>query len=449
MFGSSFVYPAVVAAVVAVLCLNVTFLGGVEGKEVNFANVGGIAGDDALETCEKNAHLLNKTLQALEPFDVFILPNETFWLIGGIQVFHLQHVTIQLDGTFAYTGNQTAWPRHSDKSVYDCMRFNSCHNITFTSSGIGTLDGNGIGWWGAVKYLEIGENRPKLLQIENTSSLLIEHILFKNSPYYNLYAGDVKDVIIRYCDVIAEVEVNPQRHNVFEIQAFNTDGFDVAGKNVHIHDCNIWNDDDCIAVKELNGDNIQAQCSENYLIERVNASGVGLTIGSIGASDAHTCVRNITFRDSVMHNTFKGIYMKSRPSGTNTSTGEITDVLYHNITIYNPTQWAVWIGPQQAGYEGACSLVWPEDPLAKCPVPENMTWKNITLRDITIHHPWYSPGVIFGNSNNPMMDITFSNVQVTNAGLYPWGEKYYYCEGVNNGQSTDGTTPAPPCFTVN
>ena len=41
--------------------------------------------------------------------------------------------------------------------------------------------------------------------------------------------------------------------------------------------------------------------SENMLFERVNASGVGLTIGSIGNS----IVNNITFRDSFMYHTWK------------------------------------------------------------------------------------------------------------------------------------------------
>ena len=41
--------------------------------------------------------------------------------------------------------------------------------------------------------------------------------------------------------------------------------------------------------------------SENMLFERINASGVGLTIGSIGTS----VVNNITFRDSFMYHTWK------------------------------------------------------------------------------------------------------------------------------------------------
>ena len=44
------------------------------------------------------------------------------------------------------------------------------------------------------------------------------------------------------------------------------------------------------------------------LFERITASGVGLTIGSIGTSN----VNNITFRDCYMHHTWKGIYLKFR-----------------------------------------------------------------------------------------------------------------------------------------
>jgi hypothetical protein len=41
------------------------------------------------------------------------------------------------------------------------------------------------------------------------------------------------------------------------------------------------------------------------LFERINASGVGLTIGSIGGG---SIVRNITFRDSIMESSYKVIF---------------------------------------------------------------------------------------------------------------------------------------------
>ena len=44
---------------------------------------------------------------------------------------------------------------------------------------------------------------------------------------------------------------NEDHHGLIDLTAFNTDGFDVTGRNVWIHDCTIWNQDDCIAVKVM------------------------------------------------------------------------------------------------------------------------------------------------------------------------------------------------------
>ena len=434
---------AVIVVIMAALCALC-----IEGaRVVNFTTEGGVAGNKSVSVAEANTRLFNTTLRSLEPGDTLLFPaNATFWMLGGVYAQGLRDATIQIDGTIAFLDNMQAWPRANDGSVFNCMHFEDLSNITFTSSGKGTIDGHGHVWWGAVEYLLIGTNRPIMLFMHNGSRLTFEHILFKDSPRFHFQAKDVEDVVIRHCDVDARRTDLPY-HDLFDLTAFNTDGFDIAGKNVHIHDCNIWNDDDCIAVKEQTGASLRSNCSENMLFERVNASGVGLTIGSIGASQAHTCVRNITFRDSVMHNTFKGIYMKSRP-GEHGGTGEISDVLYQNITIYNPTQWAVWIGPQQASYATACSLLWPEDPEAKCPVPDNMKWRNITLRDVLVVNPRMSPGVVLGNSTAPMQDIVFDNVKVVNPGTQPWGKEYYKCAGVQGGCASNGTMPVPPCFST-
>ena len=140
--------------------------------------------------------------------------------------------------------------------------------------------------------------------------------------------------------------------------AFNTDGFDVTGRNVWIHDCTVWNQDDCIAVKVLyciavkalvtlnaRSEMLLQDNSENMLFERITASGIGLTIGSIGNS----VVNNITFRDCYMPHSWKGIYMKFR-GGDSSKGGRISNVLYENIYMEAPEQFAIWIGPaQQSG----------------------------------------------------------------------------------------------------
>ena len=68
------------------------------------------------------------------------------------------------------------------------------------------------------------------------------------------------------------------------------------------------------------------------LFERIEASGVGLTVGSIGGGSIN---RNITFRDIHMHKPIKGIYMKFRDSGL------VEDVTYENIVIDEPGQTAM------------------------------------------------------------------------------------------------------------
>ena len=106
----------------------------------------------------------------------------------------------------------------------------------------------------------------------------------------------------------------------------------VTGNNVHIHDCRIWNQDDCISVKDG---------ATNMLFERISCSGLGLVIGSIGASR----VDNITFRDCTLPSTFKGIYMKTRwsDSGPVGPSASISNILYENIVMQAPEQYAMYV----------------------------------------------------------------------------------------------------------
>ena len=178
------------------------------------------------------------------------------------------------------------------------------------------------------------------------------------------------------------------------------------------------------------------------LFERISCSGLGLVIGSIGSS----VVNNITFRDCTMPTTVKGIYMKTRWSdeGAIGHSASISNILYENIIIDKPQQYAIWMGPaQQTGQP--CSLLWTIADKAKCEISAYQTWTNITLRNITINNPEGSPGMLMGNASNPMKNVVFDNVVVTNPGTEPWGDDFYYCEAVE-GTSVGATTPVPPCF---
>ena len=49
--------------------------------------------------------------------------------------------------------------------------------------------------------------------------------------------------------IFSAKRTDQDHHGIIDMTAFNTDGFDVTGRNVWIHDCNVWDQDDCIAVK--------------------------------------------------------------------------------------------------------------------------------------------------------------------------------------------------------
>eukprot|EP00759_Apiculatamorpha_spiralis_P020741 PhF_6_TR26055/c2_g1_i6/m.36708 len=382
-----------------------------------------------LPTCTSNRDLFQAQVQELYPGDTFHVTNNTYCLQGNLTTNNIRDVTILIDGTLKWSKDVKAWPRDSNKTVTHCWSMYGLHNVTFTSSTMlgGVLDGSGEPWWGYIHYLEYANNRPRLFSCINATEIHMSNLFFQQSPLWTVWLNDIADVHIHHCRIENRVD-NADYHDFNDLGAFNTDGFDVAGRNVHIHDCYIWNQDDCIAVKQVNGKGINSHCSENMLFENIYASGVGLTIGSIGPSEDHTCVRNITFRNSILHNTFKGIYLKSRPES---GTGEITDVLYENITIQNSSQWAFWIGPQQAAYPEACNLLWPYLPNVTCYVPSNMNWSNLTFRNIYIQQPQAGAGVIYGNETNPMKNIVFDNVVTVSPGPSPF-KAPWFCKNVQN-----------------
>jgi hypothetical protein len=70
----------------------------------------GTPNDSSLSIAWKNGALFNVTLNALKPGDLFIVPNTTYHVMGGIQVANLSDVVIQIDGTLVFTKEIDDWP---------------------------------------------------------------------------------------------------------------------------------------------------------------------------------------------------------------------------------------------------------------------------------------------------------------------------------------------------
>jgi len=425
----------------------------VRSKIWNVVEYGIISADATLSTSNSNTKIINRLLnELLRPGDTLLIPfAHHFWFNGGIFASSMQSITIQIDGAIHYQHHREDWPTEDDSDrVLEAMQFVNSRDIQMTSSRKeqkGMINGHGNHWWGAMEYCEHKENRPRLLHIRNSTDLVIEHLFFKDSPYWNVYLDDVRNVEVHHTKISAKRD-DRDYHDLFDLTAFNTDGIDVSGEDVWIHDVDIWTDDDCIAVKAQSGSSFQSDCSRNMLFEGIRASGLGLTIGSVRPKEDRSCIDNITFRDAFLKNTWKGIYMKSAPApsaATEAVSAVVSNILYENIVMDEPRNVPIWIGPQQAIYEDQCSLLWPYSPWAKCPVTPFVSWLNITLRNITINAPKQSPGLLMGSRSNPMRNITFDNVVVRDPGMCPWGTDYYKCRGVEQFTAINGTDPVPQC----
>mmetsp|Transcript_12981 Transcript_12981/g.20812 ORF Transcript_12981/g.20812 Transcript_12981/m.20812 type:complete len:446 (-) Transcript_12981:138-1475(-) len=407
-----------------------------------------------------NTALLNSAFARMLPGDTLVVPNKTFWLAGGVRASNVINLTIVLDGTLSFLPGRKGWPtqdcamggnplqpKKNGTCVQEAFFIANATGLTLTSTGTGKLYGSGNAWWGYIKYLIHGEDRPRLLSIVNATDVLVEHWLFEQSPYWTFTAFDVAGLEISHCSIDNRVNQD-DAHDVWNLDALNTDGFDVAGRDIHIHDCSVWNQDDCFTIQPMDSRGLNAKCTENVLVENVNASGLGLTVGAIHPSPGHNCVRNITFRHARMHHTFKGIYVKSGNSTDLSASAEITNILFEDIEMDTPEQVPIWIGPaQESDSKGACSLLWPS--LSNhCPAPPTtVSFTNITLRRVKVQNAKHSPGVILGNPQRPMKGIVFDDVAFTpiDPSKKPWGSDFYHCEGVE-GAATDATSPKPPCF---
>ena len=95
-------------------------------------------------------------------------------------------VTLWLDGIRFLPGRK-GWPvqpcphTQNKTCVQNAIVLGDVQGLTLTSSGIGTVDGNGASWWGAIQYLLHREDRPRLLTIKNATDVLVERWNFLQS----------------------------------------------------------------------------------------------------------------------------------------------------------------------------------------------------------------------------------------------------------------------------
>jgi hypothetical protein len=214
----------------------------------------------------------------------------------------------------------------------------------------------------------------------------------------------------------------------------NTDGFNIGGQRIWVHDSSVRNGDDCVPTNiGFNGTD-----STDILVERVDCScgtNGGVPIMANGAT-----IRNVVYRDMVVRRTNQGAGAKISEAYENV-TGTFENITWRNITILEPRNAAIYTN------------VFQEDAAPpQCTVPSNASARvhwlsafNLTFSSIraTINSTGGSvhAGCFVCGPTRPCTGFLFEDVVVTDVAEAPV-HPLYVC--ANMEFSAAGSSP-PPC----
>jgi polygalacturonase len=121
------------------------------------------------------------------------------------------------------------------------------------------------------------DNRPNLLQFDHSQNLEIANIHLRNSPNWNFFLNDVRNVHVHDVTIITNIQQQRallRAHGRWDVGLgiptfpLNTDGIDIVGINVIVENVYVENFDDSVVVKPSNagGKDQFTNCSENILV---------------------------------------------------------------------------------------------------------------------------------------------------------------------------------------
>jgi polygalacturonase len=385
-----------------------------------------VDGESTTDAALQNGLAFNKAVKSSCINDtIILLENETIYYIPNTDdnsepfFENINNIVFNIDGNIILHDNISAWPLTPKNTYYHMLDIRYSSNITIT--GQGTIYGNGYEWWKEFALGNIVRQRPSLIEFNTSQNIIIQNITLLDSPRFNIYCYNVLNLEVRYMKIWVDIKKQNliYKNYVSDLHdritfPFNTDGVDFSGKNIYIHDMNISNYDDVIAVKpsKNNVEPINNQiisCTENVLVDNINVyGGVGLSVGSV--SPIHnSCIKNVIFQNIYAIDPIKFIYIKTQSHKNVTQIqGYIKNITYQNMTALNPILWPIYLGPQQQKEpDGTGDGIWPNtNPYINI---SDIYFKNINVKNSKIN-----PGVLRCNSSNPCYNVQFQNVTVNN-----------------------------------
>ena len=290
--------------------------------------------------------------------------------------------------------------------------------VNVTISGGGKIDGQGWRWWPFLKT----RPRPILIDFAHAQHLLISNISLIDSPSFHIQVRG-SDIEIEYVK-IASGDCTGY------VQAPNTDGINIGGQRIHVHDCFVHNGDDCIPtnVGWNNSD------TRDVLVERVTCEcGTNGGVAIIAKSGS---IHDVVYRDMIVRGTNQGAGAKiSEPYET--PTGIFHNITWRNITIENPRYAAMYTNMFEEDTGGSQCRVNASRPV-KFLSAHNMSFAdiNITLNSTAGSYA----GCFVCSKTSPCDGYTFENIVVTDIGAVSKND-YYICDNV--AFNATGSVPEP------
>ncbi|KAI9082661.1 hypothetical protein K1719_035530 [Acacia pycnantha] len=330
------------------------------------------------------------------------------WLTGSFDL--ISHLTLWLDNDAVILGSTDFedWPVVDPLPSYGRGRElpggrhraliygRNLTDVVITGNN-GTIDGQGSIWWSSFRNKTLDYTRPHLVELMNSTGVLISNLTFLNSPFWTIHPVYCSKVAVQSVTIIAPLD-SP-----------NTDGIDPdSSDHVCIEDCYISTGDDLIAIKSGWDEYgiAYGRPSTDIIINRLigkTRTSAGIAIGSEmsgGVSDVHA--ENIHFFDS-----YNAIRIKTSPGRG----GYVRNVYISNMTLSE-----VDIAIRFTGLYGDH----PDDAFDPSALP---IIERITIKDV-IGEKIERAGLIEGIKEDCFVNICLFNITLNVSSRHPWNCSY-------------------------
>jgi polygalacturonase len=290
--------------------------------------------------------------------------------------------------------------RMEGRSIYYyAALINAYHVDSFSITGPGTINGNGLRFWESFwayrdSMRKIGKtatnlevHRPRMLFIWGCNNVIIQNVKLRNSGFWTTHLYQCNNVLIENCDIRSPY--NP-------VPAPSTDGIDIdVCKKVTIRKCYISVNDDAVCIKGGKGPDAHKK-GENGMVEDILIEDCvfGESHGTLTFGSECIHARNITMRNCKMEHNTSILRLKMRPD---------TYQIYEKVLIENITGSCgtiISMAPWKQFFDMGGST---EKPFAAV---RNITFSNINVQCKRV-------GEMEGNPADTVSNILFKSSTIT------------------------------------